>query len=79
MKTSGKRSPGLLTLAAAFLLSSCSAPAQRFASSVGEIVIETIAQGLEHPWALALLPEGRMLVTDLQNAHLAVHKERGLS
>ena len=64
MKTSGKRIPGLLTLAAAFLLSSGSAPAQRFASSAGEIVIETIAQGLEHPWALAFLPEGRMLVTE---------------
>ena len=64
MKTSGKRIPGLLTLAAAFLLSSGSAPAQRFASSAGEIVIETIAQGLEHPWALAFLPEGRMLITE---------------
>jgi glucose/arabinose dehydrogenase len=26
--------------------------------------IETLAQGLEHPWALAFLPDGRMLVTE---------------
>ncbi len=24
---------------------------------------ELVAQGLEHPWALAFLPEGRFLVT----------------
>ncbi len=29
-----------------------------------EYQIETLAQGLEHPWSLAFLPDGRMLVTE---------------
>src|ERR671911_682919 len=30
----------------------------------GEIRLETIAEGLDHPWSLAFLPDGRMLVTE---------------
>ena len=29
-----------------------------------EMAVETIARGLDHPWALAFLPDGRMLVTE---------------
>jgi glucose/arabinose dehydrogenase len=49
-------------LVGAFLPWSGSALAQAFASSAGEIVVETIAQGLEYPWALAFLRNDRMLV-----------------
>src|SRR5918994_6704141 len=28
------------------------------------VVVETVARGLDHPWGLAFLPEGRMLVTE---------------
>ncbi len=37
---------------------------QRFPSSAGELRVETVASGLEHPWGLAFLPDGRMLVTE---------------
>jgi glucose/arabinose dehydrogenase len=33
-------------------------------TSAGEIAVETIAGGLEHPWGLAFLPDGAMLVTE---------------
>ncbi len=40
------------------------AQAQTFKSSAGDIKVETVAEGLVHPWALAFLPDGRMLVTE---------------
>ena len=35
-----------------------------FASSAGRLEVQTVASGLVDPWALALLPDGRMLVTE---------------
>lgn len=46
------------------LMADTAAAQQRFPSSAGELAVETVASGLEHPWGLAFLPDGRMLVTE---------------
>ena len=33
-------------------------------SEPGPFQVETVAEGFEHPWGLALLPDGRMLITE---------------
>jgi len=35
-----------------------------FKTSAGDVRVETVARGLVHPWALAFLPDGRMVVTE---------------
>jgi glucose/arabinose dehydrogenase len=35
-----------------------------FASSAGQLDVQTVASGLAHPWSLAFLTDGRMLVTE---------------
>ncbi|MEO0999378.1 MAG: PQQ-dependent sugar dehydrogenase, partial [Pseudomonadota bacterium] len=38
--------------------------AQVFESSAGPIRVTQVAEGLDHPWGLAFLPDGRFLVTE---------------
>ena len=38
--------------------------AQTFESSAGRLTVTPVATGLSNPWALAFLPDGRMLVTE---------------
>jgi len=54
----------VLVLASALVSGGASAPAQVFHSSAGDLVVQTAANGLDHPWALAFLPDRRMLVTE---------------
>ncbi len=37
---------------------------QRVASEAGALAVVTVAEGLQTPWGLAFLPDGRMLVTE---------------
>jgi len=68
MEADAMRQLGMaLGLGAGLLLTGIIAPAtaqKRFPSSAGELAVETVAGGLEHPWGLAFLPDGRMLVTE---------------
>lgn len=44
--------------------SSLPALAQTVESSAGPLTATVVAEGLDHPWALGFLPDGRMLVTE---------------
>lgn len=39
-------------------------PTQTVASEKGPVTVTTVASGLEHPWSVALLPDGGFLVTE---------------
>ncbi|HEY0567226.1 MAG TPA: PQQ-dependent sugar dehydrogenase [Xanthobacteraceae bacterium] len=55
------------------------AESQTFRSSAGDIAVETIASGIANPWALAFLPDGRMLVTERPGRLRIVTREGALS
>lgn len=40
------------------------AQTQRIATQTVQLDVETVATGLQHPWSIAFLPDGRMLVTE---------------
>lgn len=55
-----------LATSSAVLLTLLAAPAwaQTVESSAGTLTATVITEGLDHPWALGFLPDGRMLVTE---------------
>ena len=55
------------------------AGAQIFPSSAGDVAVETVAKNLDHPWAIAFLPAGRMLVTERPGRMRIVAKDGALS
>src|SRR5215204_1339761 len=60
-------------------MTAAAAAPQSFRSSAGNLSIETVARGLANPWALAFLPDGRMLVTEKPGRLRLVSKDGKLS
>ncbi len=55
------------------------APAGRIKTEKADVVVDTVASGLEHPWGLAFLPDGRMLVTEREGRLRVVDAKGELS
>jgi glucose/arabinose dehydrogenase len=59
------RTPSIATAAAVVaMMLAMPAQAQTIESSAGNLSATIIAEGLDHPWALGFLPDGRILVTE---------------
>jgi aldose sugar dehydrogenase len=58
------RSSTILCAAGLLAVASTAAQAQVIHSSAGDVAVQTFARGLDHPWAIAFLPDGRLLVTE---------------
>lgn len=68
-----RHSPSVLPLLTlSLLLSAGAAKAQTVDSSAGPLTASVIAEGLDHPWAVAFLPDGRFLVTERSGQLLVV-------
>lgn len=50
-----------------------------FRTSAGDVRVETVARGLVNPWAIAFLPDGRMVVTERPGRIRIVSKDGTLS
>ena len=69
-----------ILLAASFLIATGTRSEDAsFASSAGQLDVQTIASGLVNPWSLAFLPDGRMLVTERPGRMRVVTAEGQLS
>jgi glucose/arabinose dehydrogenase len=72
--------PAFLALAAFVLISQQGLAADRaIDTEAGRIKVETVVNGLDHPWGLAFLPDGRILVTERPGQLRLVSKDGALS
>ena len=80
IRTFGGAIVGGLLMMAAMQNASAQAPQSPTpAPTDGVVRAETIARGLEHPWGLAFLPDGRMLVTERPGRLRLVDRDGRLS
>jgi aldose sugar dehydrogenase len=72
-----------ITLTVAIALLAGSAHAQQTKAPVPAVrvavTVETVAKGLEHPWGLAFMPDGRMLVTERPGRLRIVSRDGAIS
>ncbi|EKE77145.1 PQQ-dependent sugar dehydrogenase [Gallaecimonas xiamenensis] len=53
--------------------------AQAITTEQAEVEVQTLVEGLDHPWGLAFMPDGRMLVTERSGQLRLVDKDGKLS
>ncbi|MFB3816296.1 MAG: PQQ-dependent sugar dehydrogenase [Candidatus Methylomirabilales bacterium] len=68
---------GLLALTPSLVFGGGAAP--EFPTERGPVRAVTVASGLDHPWGLAFLPDGRMLVTERPGRVRLVQRDGSLS
>lgn len=73
------RMPGLVAglIAGLLVMAQPAADAQSVKSEEHDFRVVTLVEGLDHPWGLAFLPDGRMLVTE-RPGRLRIVKDRKL-
>jgi aldose sugar dehydrogenase len=81
-----KRGTVLIVLVAMVLVAAAPAPQQGQTETLRtdeqgiEVRVETLASGLNHPWGMAFLPDGRLLVTERNTGNLYIMRtDRTLS
>lgn len=81
-RPAGRRRTALTVAGAGLLAAACAAPSvaqnATFESRDHEFRVVTVAEGLEHPWGLAFLPDGRKLVTERPGRLRIVEADGGL-
>ena len=66
--------------AVAFLtMFTVNAQAQRVVTQAGPVAVDTVASGLVHPWGMAFLPDGRLLVTERPGRLRIMRRDGALS
>jgi glucose/arabinose dehydrogenase len=71
-------STAVLAFALAIIVGGPAAQAQIVRSEAHEFRVVRLAEGLEHPWSLAFLPDGRMLVTERPGRLRVIRKDHKL-
>src|SRR5690554_4474131 len=67
---------GILVL---ILLSGTSCAQQTAETTTGELKVEMLADNLNHPWGMAFLPDGRLLVTEREGQLRILGTDNSLS
>jgi glucose/arabinose dehydrogenase len=70
----------LACLLVAFLLAPAQAQPQRVktvTTDAGKVIVENVVGGLNHPWGMAFLPDGRVLITERNTGDLLIAKLNG--